>query len=66
VKIGEGQSCPVCGKYTFEEDDNFEVCPVCGWEDDGVERDDPDYNGGANHMSVNEAKEAYKAGMRVN
>ena len=32
----KGQICPVCGKYTFEVDDDFEVCPICGWEDDGI------------------------------
>ena len=57
--------CPVCGKHEFEEEDAFEICPVCGWEDDLVQRNDPNYKGGANKMSVNEAKEAYKDGKEV-
>lgn len=50
----KGQICPVCRKHTFKEDNGFEICPVCKWEDDGVQRDDPDYPGGANHISLNE------------
>lgn len=55
-----GRICPVCGKHQFEEDDNFEICPVCGWEDDAIQREDPDYDGGANPISLNQAIEAYK------
>ncbi|ARP50579.1 hypothetical protein B6259_06620 [Ruminococcaceae bacterium CPB6] len=35
---------------------NPRVCPVCGWEDDGVQLDEPDLEGGANEMSLNEAR----------
>lgn len=54
--------CPVCGKYEFAQDNDFDVCDVCGWENDGVQLDDPDYEGGANEMSLNEAREAYRQG----
>lgn len=56
VKIKEGQICPVCNKHKFSEYDSYEICPICGWEDDGVQRDDPDYPEGANGMSLNEYK----------
>jgi len=52
--------CPVCRQYEFEQDNNFDVCDVCGWENDGVQLDDPDYRGGANKKSLNEAKAAWK------
>ena len=26
--------CPVCGKYEFEERDDFDICDVCNWEND--------------------------------
>ena len=61
----KGQICPVCGKYTFIEDDNFEICPVCGWEDDGLQREDPDYDGGANHLSLNQYREQYRSRMKT-
>ena len=57
--------CPVCGKHHFEVQDFFEICPVCGWEDDAIQRDDPDYAGGANAMSLNEARKAYAVGREI-
>jgi hypothetical protein len=32
----------------------FEICPLCGWEDDDIQNDDPDYAGGANKLSLND------------
>jgi hypothetical protein len=32
----------------------YEICPICGWEDDLVQFEDSDYRGGANHLSLNE------------
>lgn len=51
--------CPVCGKYVFEEEGAYEICPVCGWEDDPVQKRDPDLAGGANSRSLNEARKEY-------
>lgn len=48
--------CPVCGEYEFEELDVYEICPICGWMDDPVQRDDYDYEGGGNEESVNQAR----------
>lgn len=56
---GSFEICPVCGKYEFTERGGFEICPVCGWEDDPVQRREPDYAGGANKMSLNEAKQMW-------
>ncbi|MBR4472210.1 MAG: hypothetical protein IKS55_01085 [Oscillospiraceae bacterium] len=31
--------CPVCGtKCLSEEFGSFEICPVCGWEEDGYQQ----------------------------
>ena len=48
--------CPVCGKFEFEHDNDFDVCEVCHWQNDGVQNDDPDYFGGANWMTLNKAR----------
>ena len=54
--------CPCCGFYTLQEKANntFQLCLVCYWEDDGVQFHDPDYDGGANEMSLNQARENFK------
>lgn len=46
--------CPVCGEYEFEDINSYDICPVCGWEDE-------DYydGGGANDMSLEEAKKDF-------
>ena len=57
--------CPVCGKYEFEESLSFDICEVCGWEDDWIEGNDPDEESGANHLSLNEAKEKWSRGEKL-
>lgn len=54
--------CVCCGYYTMESEPpgTFEICPVCFWEDDNVQFDDPEYEGGANGISLNKARENYK------
>jgi tRNA G26 N,N-dimethylase Trm1 len=53
--------CHCCGYYTLREsrDNSFEICPVCGWEDDAVQSSDPLYRGGANDESLQEARANY-------
>lgn len=54
--------CPCCGFYTLEEmpPGTFILCSVCCWEDDPVQYVDPDYQGGANFPSLNEARENFR------
>lgn len=40
-----------------EEDD---ICPVCYWQSDPVQEDDPTYAGGANNLSLNQYREEYR------
>lgn len=65
TKIMDDTICPVCGKYHFEEKDAYEECPVCGWVDDLLQRTEPDYKGGFNRISVNEAKKLFASGKKV-
>lgn len=59
-KEGNKMKCPVCEKHEFDHNDDFDVCPICGWENDGIQNADPDYKGGANYISLNEAREQYR------
>jgi rubredoxin len=52
-------NCAVCGKIVTPED--FGLCNVCHWEHDPVQEADPNYRGGANKRSLNEAKSAWIA-----
>jgi len=50
--------CPCCGYYTLREDSD-DICRVCAWQDDIVQREDQDYRGGPNEVSLNQARENY-------
>ena len=51
-------ACPCCGYLTLQEEPpgTYAICPVCGWEDDDVQARNPEYDVGANAISVNEAR----------
>lgn len=59
--------CKCCGYYTLTEEPvnpdiapgTFEICPVCYWEDDSLQYLHPDMRGGANDVSLNEAKKNF-------
>jgi len=52
--------CPCCDYYTLDDSPgSFDICSVCYWEDDNIQRDNPDYRGGANNISLREARENY-------
>ena len=48
--------CPVCGKYTISEPGNYEICPICGWEDAIFEAVNPTVSGGANRDDLIHAR----------
>ena len=53
--------CPVCGKFEFPQHGSFDVCEMCGWEDDGLQEQEPN-DGGANPETLNGYRALYKAG----
>lgn len=56
-------ACPVCHKHMFKDESSFEICPFCGWEDDGTETDNTI---GANEMSFSEYIAAYQKKINEN
>ncbi len=54
-------TCPCCGYKTLEEESpgSYGICPICYWEDDEVQFDDPDYEGGANQVSLKEGQKNF-------
>ena len=50
--------CPCCGEGMLE--DTYDVCLVCGWENDPIQNEMPDFSGGANKDSLNEHKRAFR------
>lgn len=58
--------CPICGKYEFSDNGSFDICPYCGWEDDDIQLEDPNYEGGANDFSLNKYKEQYQKIIKEN
>lgn len=61
VDIEGRHLCPICGKTMFPECDSYEICEVCGWEDDlDCERfPDEDEESDANGCTVAEYKKRY-------
>ena len=62
----KGTTCPVCGlENAFEEPGIYDICQRCNWEDDPLQRTNPDFPGGANRMSLSVAQKAWRAGKDV-
>jgi len=59
LKALEEILCPVCRKYKFEEESNYDICNFCMWENDGSKKE---FEGsfGPNRMSISEYRKEYK------
>ncbi|MEO7161538.1 MAG: CPCC family cysteine-rich protein [Bdellovibrionia bacterium] len=57
-KRNRGFPCPCCEYLTrsTEVAGTHEICPICRWEDDFGQFKDPRLDGGANDMSLEEAR----------
>ena len=55
-------ACPCCGHLTLDErpPGTWLICEVCEWEDDPVQFEDIDCEGGANRVSLRQARELYR------
>jgi hypothetical protein len=50
--------CPCCEFYTLNDEisRSYKICPVCMWERDAAQNANLDYIGGANEVSLNQAR----------
>ncbi|WP_428303773.1 CPCC family cysteine-rich protein [Lacipirellula sp.] len=52
-------TCPCCGYITIESRGSSEICPICYWEDDPVQFENPDFAGGQNPFSLRQSQQNY-------
>ncbi len=54
------QQCPCCDFFTLEVRGDYDICPICFWEDDGVDIDKLDCGSGPNHMTLREGRNNFR------
>ena len=52
--------CPCCDHFTLDARGQYEICPVCSWEDDGLDVDAPDARSGPNSMSLRDGRRNFE------
>ncbi|WP_333756033.1 CPCC family cysteine-rich protein [Streptomyces sp. IBSBF 3352] len=58
--MSDSYPCPCCGHRVLDAPGSYEICPVCFWEDDGVQFRWPTVAGGANQVSLIDAQRNYQ------
>ena len=48
--------CPCCGRRVLGTERLYEVCHICGWEDDPIQFADPSFKVGANNESLDQCR----------
>ena len=56
----------ICCELGYVDDGGDDICTVCGWQDDDIQNDDPDFAGGANELSLNEYRRKFKEKRKIN
>ena len=51
--------CPCCDYFTLEKRNDWEICLVCFWEDDGVDIENPDKFSAPNQMTLREGRQNF-------
>jgi len=61
ARVSDSYPCPCCGHRVLDAmPGSYEICPVCFWEDDGVQFRWPTMAGGANKVSLIKAQGNYQ------
>lgn len=58
-------SCPVCGYWTLEARDSFDICGICFWEDDGMDDFEENLDSGPNHMTLKEGRIIFQGAKKT-
>ena len=56
----------ICCELGCVDDGGDDICTVCGWQDDDIQNDDPDFAGGANELSLTEYRRKFKEKRKIN
>ena len=64
-KMDRPHKCPICGEFEFPMYHSFEVCEVCGWEDDLYINDEGKEDTGANRCSPRVARVLWSHGKTM-
>jgi hypothetical protein len=54
------EQCPCCDFFTLDARGEYEICVICGWEDDGSDLDRPDTESSPNRMTLREARHTFR------
>ncbi|MDF9801431.1 hypothetical protein OKW21_006740 [Catalinimonas alkaloidigena] len=61
MREGKLYTCPCCGYIILSEPPgSYEICGICGWEDDAVQLANPCTKGGANSQSLDEGQSNFE------
>ncbi len=52
--------CACCDHFSLDDGD-WEICPACFWEDDGLGISEPDEESGRNHITLRQARANFSA-----
>ena len=52
--------CACCDHFSLDDGD-WEICPVCFWQDDGLGISEPDEVSGPNHVALRQARANFSA-----
>jgi Cysteine-rich CPCC len=52
--------CPACDYFTLPKRGQYDICPICFWEDDGLDLDKVDQFSGPNHLTLREGRENFR------
>lgn len=58
--------CPCCGAQNqVDEEGGYDICQICGWEDDRYQRNFPDETGANGKLTLSEARRIWAAGKSI-